>query len=57
MSKNSILILGGELKKKDNFELQGLRNNIIKTYLFGKNISLLKKVLKSRKLNSSIFSI
>ena len=55
MSKNSILILGGELKKKDNFELQGLRNNIIKTYLFGKNISLLKKSFKKQKIKFKYF--
>ena len=55
MSKNSILILGGELKKGDNFELQSLRDKIIKIYLFGRNVNPLKKKFKKQKIQFNYF--
>ena len=56
MTSNSILILGGSLKKGDNFFLKDLQNKIIKIYLYGNNIDLLKKSLKKQKINFSYFS-
>ena len=55
MTSNSILILGGLLKKGDNFFLKDLQNKIIKIYLFGNNIDLLKKSLKKQKINFRYF--
>ena len=55
MTPNSILILGGLLKKGDNFFLKDLQNNIIKVYLFGNNIDILKKSLKKQNINFSYF--
>ena len=49
MTSNSILILGGLLKKGDNFFLKDLQNKIIKIYLYGNNIDLLKKKFKKTK--------
>ena len=55
MTSNSILILGGLLKKGDNFFLKDLQNKIIKIYLFGNNIGALKKNLKKQKINFRYF--
>ena len=55
MSTNSILILGGLLKKRDNFSLKDLRNKIFKIYLFGNNINQLKQSLKKQKINFKYF--
>jgi UDP-N-acetylmuramoylalanine--D-glutamate ligase len=55
MSTNSILILGGLLKKRDNFSLKDLRNKIFKIYLFGNNIKQLKQSLKKEKINFKSF--
>ena len=55
MSANSILILGGLLKKRDNFSLKDLRNKIFKIYLFGNNINQLKQSLKKQKINFKYF--
>ena len=55
MTSNSILILGGLLKKGDNFFLKDLQNKIIKIYLYGNNIDLLKKSLKKQKINFRYF--
>ena len=55
MTSNSILILGGLLKKRDNFFLKGFQNKIVKIYLFGNNVDELKKSLKKQKINYSYF--
>ncbi len=55
MTSNSILILGGLLKKGDNFFLKDFQNKIVKIYLFGNNIDELKKSLKKQKINYSYF--
>ena len=55
MTSNSILILGGLLKKGDNFFLKDLQNKIIKIYLFGNTIGALKKNLKKQKINFRYF--
>jgi len=47
--KNIILILGGLLKKNDNFFISQFKNKIFKVYLTGKSISPLKKSLIGQK--------
>ena len=47
-SKNIYWILGGLPKKKDKINLKHLRNNIIKSYIIGKNINFFKKQLKNK---------
>ena len=55
MTSNSILILGGLLKKGDNFLLKDLKRKIIQIYLFGSSISLLKKSLKKQNIKFKYF--
>tara|TARA_B100000035_G_scaffold239745_1_gene208066 strand:+ start:247 stop:1449 length:1203 start_codon:yes stop_codon:yes gene_type:complete len=55
MTSNSILILGGLLKRGDKFFLKDLQNKITKIYLFGNNVGALKKSLKKQKINFSYF--
>ncbi len=55
LTSNSILILGGLLKKGDNFFLKDLQNRIIKIYLFGNDINILKKSLEKQKINFRYF--
>jgi UDP-N-acetylmuramoylalanine--D-glutamate ligase len=52
-SKNVYWILGGLPKKNDKIILSGVRKNIIKSYLIGKNINFFKKQIKN-KVNFSI---
>ena len=52
-SKNIYWILGGIPKYKDTIDLNYLKQNIVKSYIVGKNISYFKKQLK----NKVIFSI
>ena len=52
-SKNVYWILGGLPKKNDKIILSGIRKNIIKSYLIGKNINFFKKHIKN-KVNFSI---
>lgn len=52
-SKNIYWILGGLPKKKDKIILSGVKKNIIKCYLIGKNINFFKNQIK-RKINFSI---
>lgn len=52
-SKNIYWILGGIPKYKDIIDLNYLKQNIVKSYIVGKNISYFKKQLK----NKVIFSI
>ena len=47
-SKNILWILGGQPKKKDKFFLKNFKNNIIKSYIIGKNIKFFKNQLKGR---------
>ena len=47
-SKNIYWILGGLPKKKDKINLKHLRNNIIKSYIIGKNIIFFKKQLQNK---------
>ena len=42
-SKNIYWILGGLPKKNDKIILSGIKKNIIKCYLIGKNINFFKK--------------
>jgi UDP-N-acetylmuramoylalanine--D-glutamate ligase len=52
-SKNIYWILGGIPKDKDKIDLKVLKNNIIKSYIIGKNINFFKKQLKD-KINFSV---
>jgi UDP-N-acetylmuramoylalanine--D-glutamate ligase len=52
-SKNVYWILGGLPKKNDKIILSGVRKNIIKCYLIGKNINFFKKQIEN-KVNFSI---
>ena len=52
-SKNVYWILGGLPKKNDKIVLSGIKKNIIKSYLIGKNISFFKKQIHN-KINYSI---
>ena len=52
-SKNVYWILGGLPKKNDKIVLPGVRKNIIKSYLIGKNTSFFKKQIHN-KINYSI---
>tara|TARA_B100000212_G_scaffold270308_1_gene209703 strand:+ start:1167 stop:2366 length:1200 start_codon:yes stop_codon:yes gene_type:complete len=55
LTSNSILISGGLLKKGDNFFLKDLQNKIIKIYLFGNDIGMLKKSLEKQKITFNYF--
>ena len=52
-SKNVYWILGGLPKKKDKIVLTGVKKNIIRSYIIGKNINFFKKQIKN-KINFSI---
>ena len=52
-SKNVYWILGGLPKKNDKIALSGIKKNIIKSYLIGKNISFFKEQIQN-KINFSI---
>ena len=47
-SKNVYWILGGLPKKNDKIVLPGVRKNIIKSYLIGKNIGFFKKQIQNK---------
>ena len=47
-SKNIYWILGGLPKHKDKINLNNLKNNIIKSYIIGKNIDFFKQQLKNK---------
>ncbi len=47
-SKNIYWILGGLPKEEDKIELKNLKNNIIKSYIIGKNINFFKKQIKNK---------
>ena len=47
-SKNIFWILGGLPKDKDKIDLRYIKNNIIKSYIIGKNINFFKKQLKNK---------
>ena len=47
-SKNIYWILGGLPKDKDKIDLKYIKNNIIKSYIIGKNIIFFKKQLKNK---------
>ena len=47
-SKNVYWILGGLPKKNDKIVLPGVRKNIIKSYLIGKNIEFFKKQIQNK---------
>ncbi|MDC1159065.1 UDP-N-acetylmuramoyl-L-alanine--D-glutamate ligase, partial [Pelagibacteraceae bacterium] len=46
-SKNVYWILGGLPKKNDRIFLQGIKNNIIKCYLVGKNVKFFQKQIEN----------
>jgi len=46
--KNIYWILGGLPKKNDKLNLSKLKNNIIKSYIIGKNINFFKKQIKGK---------
>ena len=52
-SKNIYWILGGLPKKNDKIFLSGVKKNIIKCYIIGKNINFFKKQIKN-KINFSV---
>ncbi len=63
-SKDIYWIVGGLPKKNDKIDLKGLKKNIVKTYIIGKNINFFKKQLKnqlnycvSKNLRNSIIQI
>ena len=47
-NKNIFWILGGLPKKGDKFNLKSVKNNIVKTYIIGKNVNFFKKQLKKQ---------
>ena len=47
-SKNVYWILGGLPKDKDKIDLRFIKNNIIKSYIIGKNINFFKKQLRNK---------
>ena len=47
-SNNIFWILGGLPKKKDKINLKGLKSNIVKIYLIGKNIKYFKKQIGNK---------
>ena len=47
-SKNIYWIVGGLPKDKDKLDLKYIKNNIIKSYIIGKNINFFKKQLKNK---------
>ncbi len=47
-SKNIFWILGGLPKDKDDIDLRRIKDNIIKSYIIGKNINFFKKKLKNK---------
>ncbi len=47
-SKNIYWILGGLPKDKDKIDLKYIKNNIIKSYIIGKNINFFKKQLQNK---------
>jgi len=47
-SNNIFWILGGLPKKNDKIVLKGIKKNIIKCYLIGKNINFFKKQIKNK---------
>ena len=47
-SKNVYWILGGLPKNKDKIDLRFIKNNIIKSYIIGKNINFFKKQLRNK---------
>ena len=47
-SKNIYWILGGLPKYKDKIDLKYIKNNIIRSYIIGKNINFFKKQLKNK---------
>ena len=46
-TKNTYWIVGGLPKKKDKFDFDNLRKNIVKIYIIGKNIGFFKKQIKN----------
>ncbi len=52
-SKNIFWILGGLPKDKDKIDLSYTKNNIIKSYIIGKNVNFFKKQLRN-KVNFSV---
>ena len=63
-SKNIYWVLGGLPKKNDKIILNGIKKNIVKAYLIGKNINFFKNQIKnkinftiSRSLKNSIIKI
>ena len=46
--KNIYWIVGGLPKEKDKIDLNNVKNNIIKSYIIGKNISFFKMQLKNK---------
>ena len=53
--KNIILIMGGLLKKGDNYNFKDIYKNIEDIYLYGKNINQLKTNLKNQKIKYFLF--
>ena len=47
-NKHIYWILGGLPKYKDKFDLSNIKNNIIKSYIIGKNNNFFKKQLKNK---------
>ena len=47
-NKNIFWVVGGFPKKRDKFQLEGLKKNIIKTYIIGKSMKIFKKHLKGK---------
>lgn len=54
-NKNVYLILGGLLKKGDNYNIKDLNSKIKKIYIFGKNTKILKKSFNKQKISYNYF--
>ena len=51
-NKNIFWIVGGQPKHGDRFILEGVKKNIIKSYIIGKNINFFKQQIKNYKRRS-----
>jgi len=56
-SKNIFWIVGGLPKLSDKFRLQGVKKNIIKSYIIGKNINYFKKQIEKTLKYKSSFTL
>ena len=54
-NKNIILIIGGMLKKGDNYNFKNLSNNLVNIYIFGNKNDVIQKSLNKQKIRFICF--